>query len=56
VYLPWSFTLAATDLKLKSEYDKKNLVDYMVFTALPVFHYVKDNFTDPATMSGIDVP
>jgi hypothetical protein len=38
-------TFAATNLKLKSEYDKKNLKEYMVFTPLPAFHYIKDNFT-----------
>lgn len=37
-------TLAAANMKLKKEYDKKNIREYLIYNSLPSFHYVKDDF------------
>jgi hypothetical protein len=38
-------TLAAADLKVKKEYDANNIKEYLIYKALPPFHYIKDNYT-----------
>ncbi len=38
-------TMAAADLKIKKEYDAKNIKEYLIYKTLPPFHYIKDNYT-----------
>ncbi|MES2328493.1 MAG: hypothetical protein V4539_02755 [Bacteroidota bacterium] len=42
-------TLAAADLKLKKEYDAKNIKEYLIYKPLPPFHYIKDDFNGKRT-------
>jgi len=42
-------TMAAADLKLKKEYDTKNIKEYLVYKTLPPFHYIKDDFKSKRT-------
>ncbi len=42
-------TLAAANGKLKSEYEKNNIQQYLAYTELPPFHFVKDNYTGEYT-------
>lgn len=37
-------SMAAANIKLKTDYEKKNIREYVVYTDLPPFHYIKDNF------------
>lgn len=42
-------TMAAADLKLKKEYDAKNIKEYLIYKTLPAFHFIKDDFTGKQT-------
>jgi hypothetical protein len=37
-------TIAAANIKLKKEYDLKNIKEYLAYKTLPVFHHIKDSY------------
>ena len=41
--------MATADLKLKKEYDTKNIKEYLIYKTLPPFHYIKDDFKSKRT-------
>jgi hypothetical protein len=43
-FLGFMIIMVAGDMKLKAEYENRHMKDYLTYTSLPAFHYVKDNF------------